>query len=403
MTRRQAIAAITVLTMACRRTASKSEPDRYVAFSLRAAEARLKANRDVASIQSLAGIRKLLGYVRDPETRDHMLVGVRHDDGPEIALDDFVAALRAIVVRGQYPLVSIDRTATTRESGTQRVRFEGVSESSFAQHLLAADITLKRAALNMVTLPIASYFAMCEKAARDEQLRGDIGSRLWFHAHDVSLLEREDVVAIRRLKVGVKAEVIGAAPDQRDEVADRYAALFTEQFDPIGQQFPELRRLTALFELVAVCRGLETAPRPDLDYWLHEYAVRPVTIPGELAVMKQVQQIETPHGKRSLEIEGGIDMRLLNLRLNAADHMAFRDAVVRTRPDAQALVWPVPLQAWRFSGAASTVPMVNAASAPVGAHLERRMAASVPRPVDAPRGGVKANVVIRPEDIEKKR
>src|SRR5947209_6825214 len=89
----------------------------FAAFSMRETEQRLRSNGLTTELGTVAGIKRLLGAVYDRNNSDVILVGYRHPDGEPLDLNDLVAALRALLVGHQWPLVSIDRTPETPISG----------------------------------------------------------------------------------------------------------------------------------------------------------------------------------------------------------------------------------------------------------------------------------------------
>jgi hypothetical protein len=165
-----------------------------------------------------------------------------------------------------------------------------------------------------------------------------------------------------------------------------------------------------------VAKGVEQlATSLDLSFWLRDYPLPPIQVPREVNLLRRSTQISTSGGERVLEIEGGVDTRLLTMRLANGDHTAFRDAVLRTRPSVDALSWPVPLEQWRFAGVTTSPPSTKSMASP-GTQLERRLAETSSPPLpdtppsplaspssSDPRGGVRADVVIRPGDIRRQR
>jgi hypothetical protein len=410
MTRRTAIASLALGAASCARWLRpvQASPS-FAAFSLAEAQKRLRTNNRDTAIASLGGFTRLLGLVHDRARGDLVLVGHARATGDSVALDDFVAAIRALVGRTEWPLVSIDKMPDTGTTGKQRVRFEGVSRCGFAEQLLAADLFLKRAALGLPpadTLPIPSFFSLCEDAARRDAWTGHVSSRLWFHPLEASMLVREDVVAIRQLNVGVRTEVVSDVAGLRDELSDEYAAAFTTHLEQIASGASEVRRLKNLFDIVALVSQLESFENADLQYWLSDYPLPDVAIPEELPLLRRTASVENAGRLRSLEVDGGVDMRLLATRLYEGDHTAFRDAVLRSRPDRTALSWRVPLGGWRFFGEANGPTSGSAPeSEPVlGSYLERRV---FDPPTGAggrfdPRGGVTTDVKINPKDFARK-
>lgn len=412
MTRRTALVSLALGAASCARwirTASASSL--FVAFSMREARRRLEAVAPEIEIASLGGMTRVLGLIHDRSVRDLIVVGrVRPGQDP-IALDDFVAAIRALLLRKQFPLLSIDKTPETSKTGRQVVRAEGTARGEpFTAQLFAADMTLKKAALGLPAadnLPLRSFFHMCIDAARQGGWAGHVSSRLWFHPLDASLLVREDVVAIRELRVGVRTEVPGGAEGARDEISHAYAAAFTANFDRIviDSRFLEVRRLRNLFDLVALAHGLESFSDADVSYWIEKYPMPEVTIPEEVELLRREARVEIGGRTLLLEVDGGVDTKLRSARLREGDHIAFRTAVLRSRPDREALVWRVPLAGWRFRREADDeADVVTDGERVLGTYLERRLydaPVSGGRVVD-PRGGVTADVIIDPRDFRRK-
>jgi hypothetical protein len=140
-------------------------PPLFLAFSLREAQRRYETGSPDGHVAMLSGITRNAGVVHDPHSADFIIAGLTQPGADRVALEDLVAAFRAVLRVREYPLVSIDRTAATATTGKQTVRVEGVRhDSPFASHLIAADVFLKRAALELPPTqktPIPSYFHMC--------------------------------------------------------------------------------------------------------------------------------------------------------------------------------------------------------------------------------------------------
>jgi hypothetical protein len=73
---------------------------------------------------ALGCINKAVGLMIDRARPDIILVGHHDPNRPPLTLDDFVVALRARFIHGAWPLVSIDPTEETKQTGLQRVRME---------------------------------------------------------------------------------------------------------------------------------------------------------------------------------------------------------------------------------------------------------------------------------------
>lgn len=403
MNRRSALLTLFFGMAACAlRRSSNSAQSRFSAFSLREAQKAIQQGvPDAGEISSLGRMTRMLGAVHDPLSSDVILVGSVKTSTGEIALHDFIAALRAISIEKTWPLVSIDKTTDTPVTKLQHVRLEGVRRTDpFAAQLYVADLTLKKAALGVLRsgaqLPAPSYFDLCREAAAHGGWNGRVSSRLWFYAAEPSLLVRDDVIAIRALRVGVRAETAFMSAG-RDEIAERYAAALSTHLESIAATLPEIRPLPNLYALVAIAKGIESFRGASLDYWLRDYPMPLASVPETCPVLRREERIVSQN--QILELEGGIDMRTMAGQLHRGDHVAFREAVLKSRPQPDSLTWPVPLQGWRFAGDPEAPEHELASPVPMGTFLERRMfPVTGASPTDV-RGGVNADVQIRPEDF----
>lgn len=336
-----------------------------VAFSLRQAEAAVRANAPAAAeARRMVGITRIVAAVVDERGAEVIVVGEREPRQPAIALDDLVVALRARLLHNHWPLVSIDRTADTARTGQQVVRFESGSATRTGFHgaMLAADVALKRIALDLASAEIwgvPSYFNLCLRAAAESKLEERVSSRFWFRPFDASqIVVREGAVVVQHFRLGVDVEVLsvnGNSPgaDARDKLGDRFAARMSERLPELAGYFPEIGRLGRLFELVALARGLEMQQRlPSLDYWLKSYAVAEVDTPATYPLLKRSEKVSAGGAQRTLEIDGGVEMRAAAARLADGDVTALRQVVLRARPEGNALSWRVPVDARRAQNAA---------------------------------------------------
>jgi hypothetical protein len=246
----------------------------FIAYSMNEAERRLVGRKHVDNeLTELGGITNLAGVVYDQQNKDLIIVGQTNELSSRITLDDFVVALRAILLHNEHPLVSIDRTKDTPKTGRQRVRFEGkVDNTQFGKDMLEADVLLKKLSFGILpsepwggqsyfsmsldqlkqlmvdsfqVLPLAKmedakyYFAMSaaplQSAVLDSQSGIQvskstpaqlpqamvdyfrIGSRFWFCPLNPSLLVREGVFAIQELGVVCSTEVLYAFADGKPE------------------------------------------------------------------------------------------------------------------------------------------------------------------------------------------
>ena len=410
MDRRQFLGAALALPFgACRSTYAGAGVS-PVAFSLRRAEHLLRAGRQMGEIQSLAGIGRFLGLIHDRSSADVVIVGHFSKQPDASALDVLVSAIRARVIHKQWPLVSIDRDAATEKTNMQRIRWEGgVENLELGRRLLLADIVLKKAALGQAPrdpLKFASYFDLCYAQASKGSFAAN-GSRFWFHAEDAVLLSRENVFALQDLNLGVKAKVVEGATSP-DDIAIRYAAEFARNLDAIGSQHPEIAALAPAFGAVAAARGIEMLPPATYEFWAQKYQPAKALTPSEYPLIRRQAKLRQLEKELSLELSGGVDTAVFVQRLTDGDHVAFQDAVLKTRPSADSLFWQVPVSAWLGRGevvagelralkelAGTTIQRVIIGAGGAGVGMESEAGGGN-------RGGVYEDVPVGLADIKKK-
>lgn len=345
----------TVLFLAC---AQQVRAEAFYAYSMAQARARaMQGGHAEATVDTLGGLNVFVGMVYDHTSSDLILIGQRVPDQPAVTLDDLVVALRALLVHKSNPLVSIDPTADTPQTGLQAVHFEGgIAGTQYGADLLAADILLKKIGLNLAPsgVPQVQPYVLLAAAQRAQHLADDgltTGSRFWFKlSKDSALVERDGVFAIRTLQLIVDSELVQAqlhgqpaAVGFRDASGDAFTAAMSSSIDALCAQHPILARLRLLNSLVALARGMGAlAPSEALRYWLEAYPVRPVETPTHYTFHVQREPYRDRQGRASfVEVVGGIELQATILSLKAGDVTALRRAVLASRPDPQALTCSV--------------------------------------------------------------
>jgi hypothetical protein len=340
-----------VLTLAFAFALDASGGDGLTAFSLGEARRQVAATGPrLQEAETLAGMTRLLGLVYDEASRDVILVGRREQGGQPLDLPSLAVAIRAVVERHEWPLVSIDPGPDTEKTRKQRVRLEGgIENSQFGLDFLHADVRLKRLGLGLDSAPgldQSSYFHLRARAAAANPGVTGGSSRFWFYAIDPGLEQRDGVFLIRRLQLGVRAQTLqlaGGNTGAKDKAALTFADKLTNSFDQLEVIYPELARLDGLYEMVAVARGIDGLPGDVTDYWLRQYDVPAVKTPAEFDLIGRQETIRTPAGPRYFEVSGGIQFSALTIRLLDGDISALRDAVLLARHGKDQLSWSVPV------------------------------------------------------------
>ncbi|HNT86519.1 MAG TPA: tetratricopeptide repeat protein, partial [Candidatus Hydrogenedentes bacterium] len=121
-----------------------------------------------------------------------------------------------------------------------------------------------------------------------------------------------------------------------DGPADTYSKSFSSHFDALAGAWTSIDELRGITAFSALCRGLaRTEPAPRLDYWMHEYEVPVVPTTTEADVLGNTS------AELGVEVYGGVCLEALSLRLKDGDLTAFSNAIIESRPSADALTWSV--------------------------------------------------------------
>lgn len=367
------------------------------AFSLREAERLLEQGLTTDDqLKTLGGITRFAGMVFDRKTKDIILIGRVRDDLPPANIDDLVVALRSKLLIGQYPRVSIDRVEHTAKTGMQDVRFDGgLERTKFGVDFLESDVLLKRYSLDLLSQieNLTPYLELYEASVKEKLLEqgkvvdqvnwlteeeskkaieknigkpvsesSTVQSRFWYHVRDDQsfIVEKDDVYVIEELCLGVKVETIfGQTVDSadkqtkqpRDEIGEEFARQFTDSFKEVTAQYPILKRLKFLFDLVCIAEGIAhmDKERPELEYLLHKHRIREEKTPGQYRLVQRLGEFRSKDGVTALvQLSGGIDMEAILLALEDGDVKALKMAVLNTRPGQHALTWSVPLDDWEM-------------------------------------------------------
>lgn len=386
----------------------------FVAFSLREAVVHARGNGDDSELRNLGGITRIAGMVYDKKGKDIILVGLAAPELPDVQFDDLVVALCARLRYDEFPLVSIDPVEDTEKTGLQRVRFDGHIESTpFGSDLLQCDILLKLYSLQQVeTLEVVRPFnvlleddlkAKAELAGErithiewhvaeegDKVLKPRYGrvvaaaesyqARFWFREEEpyyASCKPDErypEVFCIRKLKLCIRSESIGGENQLSPfQARERFAEAWTEHFDDMCEKCPKLRKLKALYDLVAVADvirmiNVNVERQPYLDYLLRDYRVSPVPTDSHYRLQHLYGVVQYSNGQEHvIRISGGIELRPEIKLLNYGNVTQLRSIVTRSRPSDRSLVWKLPLDGWKMPNAMDIgLLKENALSKPAG-------------------------------------
>lgn len=352
--------------------ATDARPICYMAYSMNEAARRLDqpggTGKDVAT---LGRMTRLIGAVYDPERADLILLGVIVPGEPALSLDDFVVALRARLVCGRWPEVSIDKTSETPQTRLQKVRMEGgIEGTQYGKDLVDADVILKKLALAELSGEIwgvRSYLALAADRARQKTTERNLGTRFWFYPRKAPVVVDDGIVFAEDMRVGVRKDVYMSVlagteevdPEKRvNAVADTFAESMTNAFEEIALQYPEVGRVKTLLALAGIAYGVELwKEKPPLDYWLKEFSVTHIDTPSTYPLIVKEAPIE---GLGILQVDGGVQLKAYQGTFEEeGDLKPLRDVVIQSRPKTATLVWRVPIDEWSLPGTKSAVVTPN--------------------------------------------
>lgn len=313
------IAALLAWSGGCGEASADNDTGRHGrALSLRVLQEKVKAcaNGKTCSTEvvHLANLRRLEGYVIDPETRDVILVGQVVEGAPSLHFEDFVIALRdAWRLYGYYkgkefyysdPGCSIDPHPNViqelQRTGhylhghpspagradaldywhkvchmPQQVRVLGIPfNTHFAKVMVEADYFMKKLVDGSETVHRFTFHSLTDlhvDAAEQAMTQGqrtavatDTMSRFWFHAGRTVLLEDPGMVEIKQVPVQLlteqehlskKGDIVGNG--HPDPLAKRWAQTFTDHYGRIANEYPIYREIENLYRFVALARSMK--------------------------------------------------------------------------------------------------------------------------------------------------
>jgi hypothetical protein len=366
-------------------SAARANDEPYVGFSLREAARRGEATEDAelhdGALSTLAGMTRIVGmvYTRDG---DIVLIGRRVVGQPGITLDDLCIALRARIVHGEWPFVSIDPDDETHLDGLQRVTYSNGLENGWGVELLASDVILKTYAMQLSPEidGIPSYRSLATQQMLEEcRAKGIRATRIcwmapdavqadfatyhqravdsmsvrctkfWFTAQQpYRFVARDGVFCIRELHLQVEAEDVICGANAEDAAARAFCSTLSERMPALMAAHAQLKRLKVIFDLIAVAEGVkQLSDGPDLTYFLESHHVQTVTTADTHELVRLSGVVDRDDGVTHLvQLSGGVELRADIEWLNDGDVAPLGDIVVRARPAPTSLWWRLPLDTW---------------------------------------------------------
>jgi len=334
----------------------------YVAYSLETAREMITNRQMNPEVRTFGGISRMIGFVYDTANDDIVLLGEKGTAGRTVTLNDFVVSLRALLIKNEWPLVSIDKTPRSAETRKQTVRFEGgIENTRFGKDLLSADITLKKLALGYLAgkiWGIESYVDLMADAVVSKGVK-DVSndSKFWFFPLGHSFSLNDNVFVIQRLNVGLKGQLLtchdsaadGTGPrEATDAVGNEFVNQLNGNFCDIANYYPEILRINTLYDLIGISQGIKNMKLDSkVRFWLHDYTVEQENTPRETDLLARDTVLGPSNARQHMIIDGGIALRSYQERIaEDGDLLALRDLVLLCRRSKKTLLWNVPIGDW---------------------------------------------------------
>ena len=349
---------------------SSAETKNFVAFSMSAAEVRVKSalslgkdfRKDDPELFNLGGITRpwAIVIINDSRERDCILVGEREAKTWTITLDDMTVALRSRYnFPDEDPGVTIDpkhlredlkqhRRPDFRVDLPQDVHFfGGIENTHFGRVCFDADWLLKNISFGRSSLPhlnIKSTFTLAsEQWSTGERTVTDV--RNWFCPSVNRVNIFPDLVLLEDFQMAVLTEVLYAERDGKriedlthyvDKPSDEFARSLNDTFDNVVQDSDTVDALCGLARLAGLGKGLAASlPASDLQFFLSSYPLI------EISTSNEVPTLSVDNPDVGLRMSGGVELSVLTRKLRAGDEKVLRDIVLAARRNSSqgAMTW----------------------------------------------------------------
>ena len=277
-----------------------------------------------AELRYVRGFTWFFGYMIDRENADVILLGVKDPTRPPIDIDCLVTAIRS-AYSGRVPGCSLDPHPDSRY---QKSVVRGVPwNTRWAQVMIDADYDMKKVCqghLNPHIAGLQSKYDMNLTHFKRTLLTGRRTNRFWFNfdsSRKRTMVDDSGNLAVlyrNPVRVSSEKQVSGKyGTGTTDYLAVRFARQFTSHMDTLGQHYPnvaELQAMYRMYDLLSHIRKLGRVVLPGMKYWMteykHPYTGPPKTMP---TLSRSTVFHDYKNGKRykfTSGVKGGVNMRL---------------------------------------------------------------------------------------------
>lgn len=329
-------------------------------------------NRAVDFVGNFAHVT---GVTVDEITGDIVLIGESDTTGtiPDLRVDDFVTAVRAVFSSAEFPGVTIDPPPGNSQNASvpQIVQlFAGLEDTDVGWVLLEADRVMKTLAAEEdnvsgapVSSSVAGYRSMLQRWVDARSSGGS--SRFWFVPSEMKLVQSADgeSFVFDRTAVRLMTEDSLVGNGAVNPEAQSFADWFTTNYDAIAQEeytvydYPNdtvggeqpsqvriFERLKQVAEAIAFARFLHDNDIPIDFSWINKYEVPFRNTPTEA---KTVQNSRSYQANRfvttTITVTGGVTLETPNAYLTDTTGTAnsLAEDALAARPNEESQQWMV--------------------------------------------------------------
>ncbi len=326
------------------------------------------------SAEFVADLSEITGVTVDPATGQIVLVGNDHAGGtiPELRIDDFVTAIRAVYGSIEPPGVTIDPQPGSEADASipQLVHFfGGVEDTDLGWVLFEADRVMKTLAAERdnvsgepVTSAVPGYQSVLRRWVEARSPRG--ASRFWFVPGEVSLVRSQDGQSFlfERVKVDLLTEDTLFGNGATDPEALAFANWFTDNYDrlaeeiftvydypseQVGNEIPSqekiFARLAQVVRAVAVVQFFHDNDIPIDFSWIENHHLSERNTPLETRTVENSLSYQEGNIITTITVRGGVTLDVPNTYLadEAGDVSQLGRTVLTSRPSPLDQAWDV--------------------------------------------------------------
>lgn len=260
-------------------------------------------------------------------------------------LSSFLTQMKSRRRPGQSPAVF--EAGMKRAFGPQIIKLAGIPATSrFACTLVAADYQMKRLAMAIEDSPVKGLPSYLE-LSRNSAHRGNMNPRWWMECQYDSLSRNEEGTVWKLTGQGVKtmteqdaiaADGSSSSSQRSDKLAQKWAALMTDQYDALAKEMPVFGDLQNLMDLTVastliVQEQLENRSGLELSVLRDQEALVPQVFDAPKTIDPECSFIKGRNGKWVVTASGGVAINPFQIVQNQTHDSTLNEKLASNRSD----------------------------------------------------------------------